>query len=198
MFPLPAVIPVTIFRGSCGRLSRKNWRGPAGGARRRPRRMGGVRPGRQPKPARVWRGIMATPAHIGAVGATGNPLIDGLMTGGEWLSSPGGPVAHQLTYSLSLGPDGVPWSANPGAASAVSQAIQAWEAVANITITYSLADEDKPIEQSSADLAFALSGQLEADTGAIGITGFPLVEDQSGYSSYLNSTIGTNFNYPKP
>ncbi len=142
---------------------------------------------------------MATPANSGTVRLTGNPLIDGLMTGGEWLSSPGGPVAHQLTYSLSLGPDGVPWSANPGTASAVSQALAAWAAVADITFTPVSADADHPIEQSSADLAFALSGQLEASTGgAIGITGFPIIEDQSGFSSYLNSTIGTNFNYPKP
>ena len=122
-----------------------------------------------------------------SVPLTGDPRIDVVTQGGSW-GFGGGP--HVLTYSFNTVPGGAAWSAD--AQSAVTEALSAWAAVANVS--FSQLGSGGDISQSAADLAFGLSnGELLNKADAVGVAGFPDVDDASPYVDFINAVFGTSY-----
>jgi len=134
---------------------------------------------------------MAT-AVSNAFGLTGIAQIDALAQGAAWTF----PGARTLTYSFSINdtPSGGTWSAYPLIAHAVTQAIQAWASVINVSFVES--GSGTIFTASGADIAVTLTGnELTQALGAIGLGIIPdpafatLVETGAGY---------TRLQYPNP
>ena len=130
-----------------------------------------------------------------SVPLTGDPRIDVVTQGGSWGFGVG---LHILTYSFNTVPGGAVWSAD--AHNAVTQALAAWAAVANVSFTEVVSGGD--INQSTADLAFGLSnGELLNQAGAVGIAGFPDATNDDVYRDIVNAIFGTSYTsatYAKP
>jgi Ca2+-binding RTX toxin-like protein len=137
---------------------------------------------------------MATPSG-GSVGATGNPLIDGLLQGNSWTFQAGPRV---ITYSLNTTGYGGSWSAEMAAA--VDTSFDAWEAVANISFqrvvsgTYAW--------QSTANIALGLTGsQQMQEWGTIGYAFFPTSDGNNINRADLGDLLNRSFtasSYARP
>ena len=136
---------------------------------------------------------MAIPSY-GTVDLTGDPLIDGLLTGHEWTF----PVTPILTWSLHDRSGQL--ALNPQEAQAFEDSVAAWEAVANIDFQFIENDPDDPFYGSSADLALVAAGNM-AYAGLLGFAEFPIPDDP-GFIEFLNHALLPNtsldaLSYPK-
>ncbi|MBL8339065.1 MAG: PD40 domain-containing protein, partial [Rhodoferax sp.] len=144
---------------------------------------------------------MATPLAI-SVPLTGDPRKDGLLQGSTWTFG-GGP--HALSYSFNLNFDydaqgqlipaaGGTWAEYAALADAVRKALGRWAAVANIQ--FNEVSSGSYIVQSTADLAFALTGNdLVRTIGASALGFFP---DPAFATDTLASSGYTRTEYPRP
>ena len=137
--------------------------------------------------------------------------INGLVQGGAWRTGSlvSSPISHTLTYSFNINDDGTypdgpaapgaggTWGASPAMQTAVTQALAAWSNVANITFTPQAVNPNEYYFQSTADLAFTLTGDdfnVDGQWFALALGFFP----DPAYADSVLSTIYTRAEYPKP
>ena len=135
---------------------------------------------------------MATPVHNAVAQLPGtsfeNKAINGLVQGSVWQFS----GVHQLTYSLDSSGYGGPWTAEWS--DAVAQAMAAWTAVADLSITQ--IPSRGSVYQSNADLSISLTGSyLASNFGAMAMGIFPDPPTGDEVLGYLERTRET---YPRP
>jgi Ca2+-binding RTX toxin-like protein len=123
-----------------------------------------------------------------SVGATGNPLVDGLLQGNSWTFQAGPRV---ITYSLNSTGYGGSWSTEMAAA--VDASFAAWEAVANVD--FQQVSSGTFAWQSSADIAVGLTGDRQmSQWGTIGYAFFPTSAGNDFNRADLGSLLGQSFN----
>jgi len=126
-----------------------------------------------------------------SVALTGDNRIDGLVEGGRWFTSLGGPTV--LTYALDYtGFQTGTWTAQRIALA--DQAFQMWSNVANIQ--FQRIEVGGDLFSSGADIAVGLSGRFLANNlqaSSLGV--FPDSRLDSAVRTLFNRTAG---NWPKP
>jgi hypothetical protein len=144
---------------------------------------------------------MAIPV-ANAIPRNADPRIDGLLQGSAWTFGTG---PRTLTYSFNLNFDidelgnlipaeGGSWADYPALAGAVEKALASWAAVANIT--FAPISSGSYIVQSTADLAFGLTGSdLVNSIGASALAFFP---DPRFADDTLSSAGYTRSDYRQP
>jgi Ca2+-binding RTX toxin-like protein len=135
---------------------------------------------------------MATPQG-NTVALTGEERLDYLLQGSVWQLAPD----RMLTYSLDLNFDGPLQSWDGTWSALVAQGLAAWEAVANIHFVQVGAANAQAQNESSADIAIALSPDGESPIAGLSLFPDPLFADllleAVGYSR-----DGGQFPYPRP
>ncbi|MBL8486758.1 MAG: M10 family metallopeptidase C-terminal domain-containing protein, partial [Rhodocyclaceae bacterium] len=131
---------------------------------------------------------LASPVGNGA-GLTGNPLLDGLMQGGRWVSPGEGPT--EISYAFTWTEDAVIW--NDPWKDVIRSALAKWSEVADIRFVETVESENT--EFAAADMAFTLFSISVPGADIYGLSFFP---DPVVADGILAVADNTRADYPKP